>query len=313
MTTAADRGWPVRELAASELALVSTPTPTAAQLAEGVLAVPGLPLRVRKEVVVPFRVLVKRLQQLRADSGLSPLTSSGGYNFRPVRGYEAKWAATKNPTYLSNHSWGLAVDLNAATNPMGKPLRTDFPAAARQIAAECGLTSGAEWSRPDPMHFEALLTPAQAAAWAAKLSTPTTSEEDELSEVADLVREMHDEIMKRIPNRVDGKSEDTALGYAANADAHSWEVRQALLTPQPSRVAGSDVTLTPLDAAMNADAGVFRLEQRVTGLDAGLSALAKLVAANVVGLTADQILSTVRQAIEDAVVKVDVSVNGKDS
>lgn len=138
---------------------------------------PGIQLNVRPEVAPLFVALVARLDAARRAHGLSPLTSSGGYNLRPIRGYEAKYAATKNPDYLSNHSWGLAADFNAGTNPMGSPLRTDMPPETKAIAASLGFTHGAEWSRPDPQHLEFLGTPADAA----RLVAGLTKKEDELS------------------------------------------------------------------------------------------------------------------------------------
>jgi len=151
---------------------ITSPAPTKAERDAGVLLVGGLPTWVHPRVAVPFRVFSMRLAAARIRDGKSALISSGGYNFRPVRGYEAKWAATRNPRWLSNHSWGLAVDYCAPTNPMGSPLRTDMPADTGALAAACGLTHGAEWSRPDPMHLEFLSTPAQADDWTRRLLTP---------------------------------------------------------------------------------------------------------------------------------------------
>lgn len=72
----------------------------------------------------------------------------GSFVLRYVRGYEKQ-------KILSPHAFGTAVDIYPAKNPMGKPLRTTFPAwyiAAWQIA---GFTWGGRWSnRPDAMHFE---------------------------------------------------------------------------------------------------------------------------------------------------------------
>lgn len=56
---------------------------------------------------------------------------------------------------LSNHSWGLAVDVNALTNPQGKVLRTDMPAFVPETAKRWGLRWGGTFAnRPDAMHFE---------------------------------------------------------------------------------------------------------------------------------------------------------------
>jgi D-alanyl-D-alanine carboxypeptidase len=68
-----------------------------------------------------------------------------GYCNRPIRG-------TSRP---SNHSWGLAVDLNAPTNPMRSPLSTDMPTWMVQLWKNHGFAWGGEYTgRKDAMHFE---------------------------------------------------------------------------------------------------------------------------------------------------------------
>lgn len=161
MTNAQDRGWGP----AGSGRMVRVPCP-------------GIPLNVRAEVAPLFAALVVRLDAARRAAGRPPLTSSGGYNLRPMRNREAEYARTKNPNLLSNHSWGLAGDFNAGANPMQVTLRTDMPAQTGRIAAALGLSWGGEWSKTkDPMHLEFLGTPADAAREVAKL----TNQEDELS------------------------------------------------------------------------------------------------------------------------------------
>src|SRR4030095_4450851 len=64
----------------------------------------------------------------------------------------------------SNHAWGLAIDLNALTNPQGSVLRTDMPKEVGQLAAKYGLRWGGNYQkRPDAMHFEFIGTRGQAA------------------------------------------------------------------------------------------------------------------------------------------------------
>lgn len=53
---------------------------------------------------------------------------------------------------LSMHAFGLAVDLNTATNQLGT--RGDMDPGVVQIFQKWGFTWGGVWSRPDPMHFE---------------------------------------------------------------------------------------------------------------------------------------------------------------
>lgn len=70
---------------------------------------------------------------------------------------------------LSNHSSGTAIDLNAPWHPMGVPASKTLTfrqrVRARRIAKRFGLTWGGTWTtRPDAMHYEVRLTPAQAKA-----------------------------------------------------------------------------------------------------------------------------------------------------
>lgn len=68
-----------------------------------------------------------------------------GWFVRPIAGTST----------LSNHSWGLAVDVNALTNPMGDVLRTDMPRFVPEAAEQWGLRWGGTYTRrPDAMHFE---------------------------------------------------------------------------------------------------------------------------------------------------------------
>jgi hypothetical protein len=53
---------------------------------------------------------------------------------------------------LSLHSWGLAVDLNASWNRMGKKSAQDSALVA--CFKESGFDWGGDWSRPDAMHFQ---------------------------------------------------------------------------------------------------------------------------------------------------------------
>ena len=68
----------------------------------------------------------------------------GCYNFRDVRG----------GTHLSLHSWGLAIDLNVASNPLGSISRNQ-PDLLVATFEKHGFWWGANFHhRPDPMHFQ---------------------------------------------------------------------------------------------------------------------------------------------------------------
>lgn len=115
----------------------------------------GISINVHRQVAPLFKGflggLVKRGYRLdgRADDW--------GYANRDVRGH---------PGVKSNHSWGLAVDLNSAANPMTNDGRvhTDMPSWVPKLAAYYGLTWGGYYhgTRKDPMHFEFVGTPQDA-------------------------------------------------------------------------------------------------------------------------------------------------------
>lgn len=55
---------------------------------------------------------------------------------------------------LSMHTFGAAFDLNAATNPMQKPLKCDMPPAFIKAWTDQGFTHGAGFPTPDPQHMQ---------------------------------------------------------------------------------------------------------------------------------------------------------------
>lgn len=79
-------------------------------------------------------ILTDRIKELK--------TWDGCFNIRNKRG-----AATS-----SLHSWGLAIDVNAAWNQFGKPpnLSPDFV----RCFTSNGFDWGGTWTKPDGMHFQ---------------------------------------------------------------------------------------------------------------------------------------------------------------
>ena len=69
-------------------------------------------------------------------------TWDGCYNVRMMRG----------GTNYSLHSWGVAVDMNAATNQMGTI--GDMTPEFVQCWVDAGWDHGGTWQRSDPMHFQ---------------------------------------------------------------------------------------------------------------------------------------------------------------
>lgn len=87
-------------------------------------------------------------------------TWDGCWNLRPIRGYEKKyetlmWNGTVEEAikYLSIHSWAGAIDLNAATNQLGK--KPTLSKGFVKCFTDTGLEWGGNWpNRPDGMHFQ---------------------------------------------------------------------------------------------------------------------------------------------------------------
>lgn len=111
----------------------------------------GVPLWVRREVAPLFQGFLDeivlggyRLKGRTADDW--------GYNNRDIRG---------RPGVKSNHAWGLAVDLNALTNPMRRPFTSDMPRWVVDAGHRWGFFWGGDYdTTPDPMHYEFLGYPA---------------------------------------------------------------------------------------------------------------------------------------------------------
>jgi hypothetical protein len=121
------------------------------------------------------------------------IREASGYAFRCTAGNGGWECPSGDPTDLSNHAWGLAIDMNSAANPIRSyssidgvtacmtPIVTDLPQWVIQTAEQWGLYwGGYGWNAGcqststqrtvvsrDPPHFEFRGTPKQAAAIAA--------------------------------------------------------------------------------------------------------------------------------------------------
>lgn len=136
----------------------------------------GLRLPVRRQIVPLVAGLVADLETARGDA------------FTPEWSWGFACRAIANTRTPSNHSQGVAVDLDAPENPYlsaathrlahplrhaypgGRILRSTMPYEAEAIARRWGFRWGGTYStKPDPMHFEIAVTPAGAAALIADL------------------------------------------------------------------------------------------------------------------------------------------------
>ena len=98
-------------------------------------------------------------------------TARRGYQLRPAECWGYANRPIKGTQEASNHSWGLAVDLNAPANPMASSLRTDMPAWMPALWKTLGFRWGGGYEgRKDPMHYEFMGTPEDARHYLEKLA-----------------------------------------------------------------------------------------------------------------------------------------------
>ena len=68
------------------------------------------------------------------------------------------WRAQRGHTQLSTHTWGIAIDIDPANNPLGKAWdggeRMMHPSVI-DVFRRRGFVWGGEWGRPDAQHFKA--------------------------------------------------------------------------------------------------------------------------------------------------------------
>lgn len=106
-------------------------------------------------VRIEITELISRLVKETANRGYrfgvtsNPSYGCWGFDCRAIRG-------SNNP---SNHSWGLAVDINAPVNPMGDKLITNMPPWMPDLWNTYGFRWGGDYkTRPDGMHYEFVLS-----------------------------------------------------------------------------------------------------------------------------------------------------------
>lgn len=100
-----------------------------------------------------FHQLRGALRELVA-AGLGDLVKPGQY----AGCYSARFLNRIPSAGLSHHSWGIAIDINAADNPFGHAPQQDPRLVA--IFERWGFNWGGRWLVPDGMHFEFRAFPA---------------------------------------------------------------------------------------------------------------------------------------------------------
>ena len=97
-----------------------------------------------------FKPLLEKALNNVVDRGLAKemVSYDGCFIIRSKRGLKS----------LSLHSWGIAVDINAHLNPLGKKrseLKQPLSEAFLQCFRDAGMECGADWvNRPDFMHMQ---------------------------------------------------------------------------------------------------------------------------------------------------------------
>lgn len=86
-------------------------------------------------------------------------TWDGCFNQRPIRGYEKQWRRFEmegypqaGARYLSTHAWGMAIDVNAFENGLGR--KPKLSAGFVKCFTDAGFVWGGHFKRLDGMHFE---------------------------------------------------------------------------------------------------------------------------------------------------------------
>lgn len=157
-------------------------------------------------------------------------------------GYADRYIA--GTTVWSNHSWGLAGDLNARNNPFTTgSLVTDMPKWLPDLFNEYGFRWGGDYhSVKDAMHFEFMGTPQDAREMLEKAKRLLGQEEDDMSEFVDGI-----ELARQGKNLGDKASHDKKLGF--------W-VGQKLLADGPAPVPSDQVPAHTHDLAPGKTKGV---------------------------------------------------------
>lgn len=112
------------------------------------------PFRMHKDAAPAFKAWFAAIA--KAGLGKRIITFNGSYNPRLKRGDNVPVSKAG----LSRHARGLAIDINAAQNPMGRAgAKLGEPGCVLELiplANECGLVWGGDWhgSSIDPQHFE---------------------------------------------------------------------------------------------------------------------------------------------------------------
>lgn len=105
-------------------------------------------------------------------------TEAMGYDILSGQTWGSACRAIRGTSYPSNHSWGLAVDLNSLANVMASYFQCNIPPKVIRMWEDCGFFWGGRYSgRVDTMHLEYIGEPDDVAGHLAKAKTYEVEDE----------------------------------------------------------------------------------------------------------------------------------------
>jgi hypothetical protein len=121
--------------------------------------IPAIPRRIycNNELIIPLETAFLNIINRELTDQVK--TWDGCFHVRPIRGREKEVESLlrqgnieKAMIYMSIHSWGIAFDINAAWNGLGKE-----PQMSNELVkcfTDAGFEWGGDWKRMDGMHFQ---------------------------------------------------------------------------------------------------------------------------------------------------------------
>lgn len=94
-----------------------------------------------RDLVIPLESALKLIKERGLEGQIHSF--DGCFNIRSKR---------ENPNSVSLHSWGVAIDINATSNPFGRT-----PTMSKELVAcfeDAGFDWGGHWAKPDGTHFQ---------------------------------------------------------------------------------------------------------------------------------------------------------------
>jgi hypothetical protein len=153
-------------------------------------------------------------------------TEERGYLIHPgwCWGYANRAIKGIYPPVASNHSWGIALDINAPTNPLGGS-HGDMPGWMGDLWNDYGFRWGGDYiSRKDWMHYEFMGSPTDAALMTEKarnnLVSLTNEQADQLKWVEGYQRYMRGEKEPLKPGPVKRGWNDAQIAVEGKVPAH---------------------------------------------------------------------------------------------